>query len=371
MGCKNQPPITDEAVVDAPHVAHLEGPGAVQGGADQVGKRLHALVGAAGQCASGSVRRPGSVVGRGAPAVIPTRALYVRCGVIVHRNAQVGTAASLLVQDHGLPGGTDQADDQVAHEGMLHVHAYASQVVGVGERLSRCELGESERSGKALPHIVRQEYAPPKVTVRQLVPGRGVHCTGQAKGFCATSACTGDAIEVGYSAHQGLQVHQVGAGASVVVQQVQLCGVGSGLGVRVVHACARIVHDRPVAKIPFAAGDAETRRRVRPAAVEIHCFADADLLRHATAESGHGHRAVTRLIAGDGGRKNTCARIVGPEHDGEAPRRVGCRCGNNLPLQPRTGPVSEQWRGGAVAVIDGHVVHGSHTRSAQVEGDEA
>ncbi len=79
-------PIAHEAVVRGPHVAHLEGPGAIELRAHQPGQAVQAFVVAARQ-------RGLSVVGHGAirrsrdPAVVPAGPLRVGLQVIVDRDA--------------------------------------------------------------------------------------------------------------------------------------------------------------------------------------------------------------------------------------------------------------------------------------------
>ena len=313
---------------------------------------------------------PGAPRGVRGPTIVPARAdLRVRF-IIVIGPAEVRASAPLLVQDHGLAVGADDADHQVAHEGVLHVHADAQQLIDVGERLARCTLGERERGVEAFAHVVRQEHATAQVGIGQFVPGGGVNGAVQAKCFAGAACCAGGAREGGLGAHQRHQVHQVVVGAAVVVQHVQLCGVCAGLCIRVVHHRRGIVQHGAVAEIPPPAGDVEAACRIGCAAVERHRLSGADLLRRTRAVGGHCGGATAGLEATDGGREHARPRIVRLEHHGEASAGIGSAGRYHLPLQGGAGPGAKQRCACAVSVVDRHRVDRCRAGQAQVEGHE-
>ena len=363
-------PVAEETVVGIPEVADLQGPAAVELRAHEPAQRVQALIGAAGQGAA-SVVHPGAVGGRGAETVIPAGALRIRGEVIVDGDPEERAATALLVHGHGLAGGADDIDHQVADEGVLHRHADREQIIHVVQRGAGRELGEGHHALEALTHIVREEHAPAEIRVRRLVPCRRVHHTIQAERLArATGERSTGSGERGRGTHFHHQIHAVGAGAAVVVGEVELRDVAAGLRVGVGDHGRRVVQHGAITEVPGAVRDVEAGCREGAATVEGDALPCADQHGVRWAVRGHGGGADAWLVTGDGGREDPCAIVVAAEDHRKAAAAVAGRGGNHLALQACSGPRAEQRRPGAVAIVNGHEIHRSRARRAQVEGEE-
>ena len=227
-------PRTDEAVVSAPEIGALVGPFAVERAAIQIAERLHGFVGACNERVarwrSGLYRvvrsqhriiRPRAVGCGRAPAVLPTFTGHrVRIAVVVVRGTQVGPPTALLVEDHGLPVGTDHLQDQVAHVSMLHVHADGEDIPRP-YGLSGAELREGEAGREGQSHIIRKEHAITEVGIGDPGPSNRSDYSREVNGGTQAGLHAFHGTrERGRCAHKDLEVHEVQVPAIIVVGHV-------------------------------------------------------------------------------------------------------------------------------------------------------